>query len=171
MIYINIGSNLNSSKGDRIYNLKKSIQLLNGKKLKIIKISKIYETPSYPNEKNPKFLNICLGIESKQKAELLIKTFIAIEKKLQRNRSFKNQPRTCDIDIIDYYGKIINTNKITTPHPRAHLRNFVLFPILTIDAEWVHPIIKKNVKFLINKRAHKSRIDITRLNKNVIIKP
>ena len=169
MIYINIGSNLNSSKGDRIYNLKKSIQLLNGKKLKIIKISKIYETPSYPNEKNPKFLNICLGIESKQKAELLIKTFIAIEKKLQRNRSFKNQPRTCDIDIIDYYGKIINTNKITTPHPRAHLRNFVLYPLREICPEWVHPLLNKKIEFLIKKLNLKLRNEITRLKDSVII--
>ena len=169
MIYINIGSNLNSSKGDRIYNLKKSIQLLNGKKLKIIKISKIYETPSYPNEKSPKFLNICLGIESKQKAELLIKTFIAIEKKLQRNRSFKNQPRTCDIDIIDYYGKIINTNKITTPHPRAHLRNFVLYPLREICPEWVHPLLNKKIEFLIKKLNLKLRNEITRLRDSVII--
>ena len=169
MIYINIGSNLNSSKGDRIYNLKKSIQLLNGKKLKIIKISKIYETPSYPNEKNPKFLNICLGIESKQKAELLIKTFIAIEKKLQRNRSFKNQPRTCDIDIIDYYGKIINTNKITTPHSRAHLRNFVLYPLREICPEWVHPLLNKKIEFLIKKLNLKLRNEITRLRDSVII--
>ena len=51
MIYINIGSNLNSSKGDRLYNLKKSIKLINTKKIKIINISNIYETPSYPNEK------------------------------------------------------------------------------------------------------------------------
>ena len=169
MIYINIGSNLNSSKGDRKYNLKKSIELLNGKKLKIIKISKIYETPSYPNEKNPKFLNICLGIESKQKVELLIKIFKTIEKKLQRNRGFKNQPRTCDIDIIDYYGKIINTNKITTPHPRAHLRNFVLYPLREICPEWVHPLLNKKIEFLIKKLNLKLRNEITRLKDSVII--
>ena len=71
MIYINIGSNLNSSKGDRLYNLKKSIKLINTKKIKIINISNIYETPSYPNEKNPKFLNVCLAVQSKEKPDLL----------------------------------------------------------------------------------------------------
>ena len=55
------------------------------------------------------------------------------------------------------------------PHKKAHLRNFVLFPILEIDPEWVHPVIKKNVKFLIKNLDQKSRIEITRLNKNVII--
>ena len=169
MIHINIGSNLDSKFGNRFDNISIAIKLLINFKLKIKKISNFYETPSYPNEKNPKFLNICLGIESKQKAELLIKTFIAIEKKLQRNRSFKNQPRTCDIDIIDYYGKIINTNKITTPHPRAHLRNFVLYPLREICPEWVHPLLNKKIEFLIKKLNLKLRNEITRLRDSVII--
>jgi len=46
MIYINIGSNLNSSNGDRFYNIKKSIELINSKQFKILKVSNIYETPS-----------------------------------------------------------------------------------------------------------------------------
>ena len=169
MIYLNIGSNLSSSKGDRLYNLKKSIELLNANNLKIIKISKIYETPSYPDKKNPNFLNICLCIESKEKAELLIKKFKAIEKKLQRNRGLKNQPRTCDIDIIDYNGKIINTNKIIVPHPRAHLRNFVLYPLREISPEWVHPLLNKKIELLIKKLNFKLRNEITRLNESDII--
>ena len=90
MIYINIGSNLNSSTGDRFYNLKKSIDLIKLKKIKIINISNIYETPSYPNEKNPKFLNVCLAVQSKEKPDLLIKIFKSIEKKLQRSRGFSS---------------------------------------------------------------------------------
>ena len=73
MIYINIGSNLNSLKGDRMYNLKKSVNLINIKNIKILNISNIYETPSYPNKKNPKFLNICLSIKSEEKPNSLIK--------------------------------------------------------------------------------------------------
>ena len=91
MIYINIGSNLNSLKGDRFYNLKKTIQLITANKFKILKISNIYETPSYPNKKNPKFLNISLSIDTKEKPESLIKIFQTIEKKLQRNRTLKKK--------------------------------------------------------------------------------
>tara|TARA_B110001452_G_scaffold137170_1_gene114036 strand:+ start:1078 stop:1590 length:513 start_codon:yes stop_codon:yes gene_type:complete len=169
MIYINIGSNLNSQKGDRFYNLSKAVELIKINSIKILKISNIYETPSYPNPKNPKFLNICLAITSNEKAESLINIFKAIEKKLQRNKGPKNQPRTCDIDIIDYYGKIINLNKIITPHPRAHLRNFVLFPLREISPEWVHPILNKKIEFLIKKLNLKLRNEITRLNERVII--
>ena len=55
MIYINIGSNLKSLRGDRLYNLKKSVELIASKKIRILKTSNIYETPSYPNEKDTKF--------------------------------------------------------------------------------------------------------------------
>ena len=169
MIYINIGSNLNSTSGDRLYNIKKCIELLNDNKIKILKISSIYETPSYPNKKNPKFLNICLSILSNEKPDLLIKMFNVFEKKLQRIRGIKNQPRTCDIDIIDYYGKIINSDKLTLPHPRAHLRNFVLFPLREISPDWVHPILNKKIELLIKNLKFKLRNEITKLNESVII--
>ena len=169
MIYINIGSNLNSLKGDRFYNLKKTIQLITANKFKILKISNIYETPSYPNKKNPKFLNISLSIDTKEKPESLIKIFQTIEKKLQRDRTLKNQPRTCDIDIIDYYSKIINTNQIVLPHPRAHLRNFVLYPLREISPNWLHPVFNKKIDFLIKKLNFELRNEITRLNESVII--
>ena len=168
MIYINIGSNLNSSNGDRLYNLKKSIDSIKAKKFKILKVSNIYETPSYPNKKNPRFLNVCLSIKSQLKPEILIKTFQLIEKKLQRHRGSKNQPRTCDIDIIDYCSKIINSKKITLPHPRAHLRNFVLFPLREISPDWIHPLLNKKVEFLIKKLSLKLRNEITRLDESVI---
>ena len=169
MIFLNIGSNLNSTKGNRIFNLNESLDLIRLENIKIIKVSSIYETPSYPNKKNPKFLNIGLQIECNYSPKQLIKIFNKIEKQLQRIRGKKNEPRTCDIDLIDYDRKVILSKNLSIPHPKAHLRNFVLYPILQIDAEWVHPKIQKNVKVLINNLDQKSRIEITRLNKNVII--
>ena len=58
MIFLNIGSNLESTNGDRLFNLKKTLVLIELENIKILKKSSIYETPSYPNENNPKFLNI-----------------------------------------------------------------------------------------------------------------
>jgi 2-amino-4-hydroxy-6-hydroxymethyldihydropteridine diphosphokinase len=169
MIFINIGSNLNSQNGDRTFNLKKAIDLILFEKIKIIKKSSIYETPSYPNRKNPKFLNICLQIESNDKPEVLIKKFKIIEKKLQRTKGLRNQPRTCDIDIIDYKGKIITSKNLTIPHPRAHLRNFVLFPLCEISAKWKHPILNKKIHFLINKLKLNLRNEITKIKETAII--
>ena len=169
MIHLNIGSNLDSKYGDRFKNISIAINLLINSKLKIIKLSSFYETPSYPNTNFPKFLNVGVLANYEKNEISLINEIGLIEKKIGRIRRKKNDPRVCDIDIIDFNGSIVEKKNLKLPHVKCHLRNFVLFPILQIDSDWVHPIIKKNVKFLINKLDHKSRIEITRLNKNVII--
>ena len=169
MIHLNIGSNLNSNFGDRFKNISISINLLINSKVKISKISNFYETPSYPNKQLPHFLNVGVLANYENDEKELIKIINIIEKKIGRTRSKKNDPRVCDIDIIDFKGKIIKKDNLQIPHEKCHLRNFVLYPILEIDPEWIHPISKKNVKFLIDKLDQNSRIEITRLNKNVII--
>ena len=71
-----------------------------------------------------------------------------IEKKLGRKKNIKNYPRTCDIDIIDYNQKI-TSNGIYVPHPRMHLRNFVLLPLFEIEKTWKYPNSKRYIKNLI----------------------
>ena len=168
MILLNIGSNLDSIKGDRFFNLKKTLKLIELDNIKILKISSIYETPSYPNKKNPKFLNIGIEVKCNDTPENLIIKFNKIEKKLQRIRGLKNQPRTCDIDLIDYEGKILNSKNLVIPHPKAHLRNFVLFPIRETSPAWIHPILNKKIDFLIKTLSFKLRNEITRIKERVI---
>ena len=169
MIHLNIGSNLNSKHGSRLDNISLSINLLINSKIKIKKISNFYETPSYPNQSFPKFLNIGIIIDYHNNFFELLNEIKKIEKKLGRTKAIKNDPRIIDIDIIDFNKEIKNTDKLILPHPKCHLRNFVLYPILQIDPNWSHPIFKKNAYFLINKLSQKSRIEITRLKKNVNI--
>ena len=169
MIFLGIGSNLDSKYGSRISNLNKIINLLQLEKIEIVKISSVYESPSYPNKKNPKFLNICLQIESNHKPEILMKIFKNIEKKMQRKKEKKNYPRTCDIDIIDYNGKLIKSKDLIIPHPRAHLRNFVLFPLYEIAKKWIHPIFNKKIEFLINELKLNLKNEITKIKESVII--
>ena len=169
MIHINIGSNLDSKYGTRFKNISIAINLLSDSKLKIKKISNFYETPSYPNKKLPRFVNIGLLAEYNFDHTKLIKEISLIEKKIGRVKSKKNDPRVCDIDIIDFNGLITKHKLLKLPHPRSHIRNFVLYPIKEIDPKWIHPIFKKNVDFLINQLSQNSRIEITRLKKSVII--
>ena len=169
MIHLNIGSNLESKFGNRFENISTAVNLLIKSKVQINKISNFYKTPSYPNKKLPYFLNIGLTASYKNDVSQLLKIIKLIENKIGRNKSKKNDPRVCDIDIIDFNGFIIKKKNLRIPHDKCHLRNFVLYPIMEIDPTWVHPIIKKNVKFLINNLDQKSRIEITRLNKNVNI--
>ena len=169
MIHINIGSNLDSKYGTKFKNISIAVNLLIDSRLKIKKISNFYETPSYPNKKLPKFANIGLIAKYDFNHSKLIREISLIEKKIGRVKSKKNDPRVCDIDIIDFNG-IIKTNRLLKlPHPRSHIRNFVLYPIKEIDPKWIHPIFKQNVDVLINELSQNSRIEITRLRKSVIV--
>ena len=169
MIHLNIGSNLNSKHGSRFNNINIAINLLIESKIKINKISNFYETPSYPNQSFPNFLNVGLIVNYKNDYFDLFKKIKLIEKKLGRIKAKKNDPRIIDIDIIDFKNEIKSTKELILPHPKCHLRNFVLFPIRQIDPNWVHPIFKKNTQYLIKNLSQKSRIEITRLQKNVNI--
>ena len=129
MIHLNIGSNLDSNYGSKFDNIYIAINLLINSKIKVKKISNFYETPSYPNKNNPKFLNVGLIIDYENDYLNLFKVIKKIEKNLGRIITKKNDPRVLDIDIIDFNGEIKKTKELILPHPRCHLRNFVLFPI------------------------------------------
>jgi 2-amino-4-hydroxy-6-hydroxymethyldihydropteridine diphosphokinase len=108
MIILGIGSNLSSRFGDRIKNIDLSIDHLKRNNIKIIKKSNYYETPSYPDKKKPKFINVVVSFDSDLSASKLASIIINVEGILERKRLNKNDPRTCDIDIIDFNGKILN---------------------------------------------------------------
>ena len=169
MIHINIGSNLESAHGSRFDNITIAIKLLIEARIKIQKISNYYETPSYPNKKNPRFINIVIQIDFQFSYESLLKKILIIEKKMGRTRTNKNEPRTCDIDIIDFKGKILNKKNIILPHPKAHERSFVLFPLKEICPIWIHPILNKNVDVLIKELSSKTSNEITRIKESVIL--
>ena len=144
IIYLSIGSNL----GNRKINIEKTKFKLHYKGINIIKSSNYYETLSWPNPKNPKFYNIILKASSDLKILELLKICKQIEKSLGRKKAPKNSPRICDIDIIDYNQKI-TVNGINVPHPRMHLRNFVLIPLFEIEKTWKYPNSKRYIKNLI----------------------
>ncbi len=143
-VYLGIGSNL----GSRITNIEKAKSYLIQNKINLISISKFYETPSWPDVKKPKFINVVLKVKCKLKPMDLLKLCKSIEVKLGRKKSPKNSPRECDIDIIDFDGLILN-DKLNLPHKSMHKRNFVLIPLFEIEKKWLHPIQKVDVKKLI----------------------
>ena len=100
MIHLNIGSNLKSIHGSRFDNISIAIQLLAEAKIKIEKISNFYETPSYPNQKLPKFLNVGILVNKNLNLLRLFKDVNLIQKKIGRNKTKKNDPRVVDIDIM-----------------------------------------------------------------------
>ena len=154
MIFIGIGSNLPSSFGNRFKNIELAMSFLKNKGIKIIKKSSFYETFSQPNKSDPKFINIAISVETEMQPVDLMRTLITIEEKLGRKREKKNDPRTCDLDIIDYNGLVknyrINDFVLDLPHKRLTSRNFVLYPLKEICSDWTHPQTKKGINILIN---------------------
>ena len=143
-VYLAIGSNL----GNKRINIERAKYELSQKNIKIIISSSYYESLSWPNPKNPKFLNIVLKISTSVKPLDLLNICKEIEKKIGRKKTFKNSPRECDIDLIDYDNKIMKKG-IILPHPRMQDRNFVIFPLFEINKNWIHPITKISIKKLI----------------------
>ena len=144
-IYLGIGSNL----GNKRRNIEKTKFSLIKNNIKILKCSSYYESLSWPNPNNPKFLNIVLEIKTNFGPLELFKKCKKIEKKLGRKKLPKNSPRECDIDIIDFRNKKTSGDLIL-PHPRMNTRNFVLFPLFEINKDWRHPISKVNIRELIS---------------------
>ena len=157
IVYLGLGSNL----GNRKANIEKAIIELLKNKIIILKLSSYYESLSWPNPKNPKFLNIVIKVNTKLKPKILLSICKKIEILIGRRVSLKNSPRECDIDIIDY-DNLQSKNGIILPHPRMHKRNFVLFPLFEINKNWKHPLSRNNIKKLIYSLSNN---DITSIKK------
>ena len=156
-VFLGIGSNL----GNRIHNIEKAKLLLQSNNiLKIVKTSSYYKSLSWPNPKKPFFFNIVVECSTKISPFNLIKYIKKIESILGRKKTSKNSPRTCDIDILDFHQKSIKIvdkkYSIIIPHPRLHLRNFVLLPLFEIKKNWVHPVKNKKISVLLNNLSSSS---------------
>ena len=144
IVYLGIGSNL----GNKIRNIENAKIELVKNEIKILNCSSYYETLSWPNPNFPKFYNLVLKVKTKISKIRLLKLCKNIEKSLGRKKSKKNSPRICDIDIIDYDRQKCEIHP-KLPHPRMHMRNFVLIPLFEVDNDWKHPITNQHIKKLI----------------------
>jgi 2-amino-4-hydroxy-6-hydroxymethyldihydropteridine diphosphokinase len=147
--YLAIGSNL----GNRFNNINTAKLKIESQNIKIVKSSSNYESLSWPNIKDPKFINVVIMVKTCLSPHDLLKICNKIEKELGRIRTYKNEPRTCDIDIIDFDNKIFKSTKKNTlnlPHPEAINRNFVLLPLYEISKTWRHPKTNEKINKLIS---------------------
>ncbi len=103
MIFLGLGSNLQSDFGDRYENIDLAINYLRENNVNLLQKSSFYESVSYPNKNDPKFINVVISVETSLKSSDLMNCLLLVEEKLGRKRFKKNDPRTCDIDIIDFH--------------------------------------------------------------------
>jgi len=134
IVYLALGSNL----GDRLGNLKQAIGSLTPQ-MEVRAKSKVYETPPWGYEDQPKFLNQAVRATTYLEPEALLKHLKRLEVALGRKESFPNGPRLIDMDILFYDDLVLNGPSLVIPHPRLHERAFALAPLAELDPSLVVP--------------------------------
>ncbi len=142
--YIGLGSNL----GDREANLNKAISMLS-QNSPVITVSSIFQTEPEVCKDQPDFLNSVACIDTDHAAVELLKTLNSIERQMGRERPYAGAPRVIDLDLLIFGGDIISQPGLDVPHPRLHLRVFVLAPMAEIAPDFVHPVLHKSMKELL----------------------
>ena len=143
-VYFSIGSN----KGNRSQLINEAIDKIDISVWKVELKSSIYETQSWGFKSN-NFFNVCLLIESSLSVESIFNKILKIEKDMGRLKSGnKYSDRCIDIDILFVEDIIVNSKNLIIPHPRLHLRKFVLTPMLDLTPDLIHPILNKSIKQL-----------------------
>jgi len=141
---------LGSNSGDRLQNIRDAITFIHEKIATVIKVSKLYETPSWGFESED-FYNCAILVHTSKSALELLAALLSAEEQAGRVRNSEGgyRARSIDIDIVAFNNDIINEHHLHVPHPRMHERNFVLYPLRDVDNEWIHPVLLKNIQLLI----------------------
>src|SRR5258707_10851176 len=144
MFYLSLGSNV----GDREGNLRAAINELPHAGVAVTRVSSFYETEPVDLREQPWFLNCAVEAETNFDAAMLLRALREIETKMGSQKLVAKGPRLIDMDILLYGAETIDTPELQVPHPRMHLRRFVLVPLAEIAPVVVHPEAKQTVKQL-----------------------
>ena len=153
-IFIGIGGN----EGSRWEYLNSAKILIEQNGCKIIAASPVYETPAWGFESELRFLNQVIQVQTLLEPVELLKTLQHIEEHLGRVRSEKQySSRTIDLDILFYNQLVMDLPQIQLPHPRMHLRKFVLEPMVMLAPGFVHPVFNRTMVEL-NQLCHDTSV-------------
>ena len=146
-VYVSLGSNL----GDRAGNLLLGVRGMIDAGLDIRNLSNVYETEPVETFTQPAFLNMVAELSSNAlpPPEQVMARLLRVEYSLGRTREAVMAPRTVDLDLLLYGDETRNTEFLTLPHPRFHLRRFVLTPLAELAPRLVHPTLNRTIRELL----------------------
>lgn len=127
--YLGLGGNI----GDPVHAMARALRALDADPAtRVAAVSPVYRTPPWGPVEQPPFLNACACVETSLEAEELLRLCLSVEASLHRDRSVRWGPRTVDLDILDFGGRSLASDRLTLPHPRMADRAFVLVPLADI---------------------------------------
>ena len=148
--FVAIGGNLISSGYDTLGDvMADAITHLACDAVEIVRCSPWYETAPVPISDQPWFLNAVLEVKTALSDVELLAYLHEVESNFGRVRNVRNEARILDLDLIDYKGQVREDEAITLPHPRMHLRAFVLLPLRDLYPAWRHPVSGRLIDDLI----------------------
>ena len=148
---IGMGSNLPATEYDSPEQTLRAAALSMRDELVVLKQASFYKSPPYPPSDQPWYINSACLIRSEYSARQLLNKLMEIEASWGRNRTIRNAARTLDLDILasldspETIHEEISSHPLYVPHPRLHLRSFVLFPMTELVPNWRHPILGKSI--------------------------
>jgi 2-amino-4-hydroxy-6-hydroxymethyldihydropteridine diphosphokinase len=148
-IYLSLGSNI----GDRWEHLRRAVELLASNDVRVLRLSRVYETEPVDHKDQAWFLNQVLEAETALFPMQLLTRIGRVERELGRVRTLPKGPRTIDIDILFYAAAVVNTVRLEIPHPRLAERRFVLTPLAELAPELRHPVTHRSVRQMLESAA------------------
>jgi len=158
-IYIAIGANQAYRGRAPLENLNSALSALVSQGVGIKAVSRPWRTPAWPNPSDPPFVNGAVRVTTDLGPAELLNVLHNVEAGFGRVRGRRNAPRTIDLDLIDYRGRIIAGEGagLTLPHPRACQRAFVLLPLREIAPFWRDPVSGATIDQLVGAVPHSDR--------------
>jgi 2-amino-4-hydroxy-6-hydroxymethyldihydropteridine diphosphokinase len=147
-ILIALGANIPSVAGPPEATLRAALAALEGRGVRVLALSPFHQTQAWPDPSDPPFTNAVAEIETQLQPFALLGLLHEVETAYGRKRSVPNAPRTLDLDLLDYQGRVEN-DEVELPHPRMAFRRFVLEPLAEIVPDWRHPVTGQTVETLL----------------------
>lgn len=144
-VFLLLGSNL----GDRLQVVQAATKLIREGVGEIRAASSIYETAPWGVLDQPVFLNQVLSVETSLVPEEVLRVILNIEQELGRVRHERWGARVIDIDMLYFEDIVLDSARLTLPHPRLHERRFTLVPLNEIAPDFIHPVLKRNTTDLL----------------------
>lgn len=153
-VLLGLGANV----GEPLHQLARAVEAI-AKAMRIEAVSSVYRSEPVGFAEQPDFYNVVVRGTTGLTPRELLRAAQAVEDALGRRRTFANAPRTIDVDLLAYGDTVMRTEALTLPHPRLHLRGFVLHPLTEVAPQWVHPVLRRTARELLSLAEALERVE------------